>query len=137
MLFVAGMEMSATKKHDVAIDYMEKRISISPTWKSTFQKVSKEVTSAERQYQNQRTEVAKERLEKAEQALREEIDVFNEQQKTPAADLAESTNLGKRISTDYYFQILADDSVEKVFGRVFARLLRGVKSKKPFKVPEE
>jgi hypothetical protein len=38
----------------------------------------------------------------------------------------------EKISTDYYFQILADESVEKVFGHVFARLLRGVKSKAAF-----
>lgn len=140
VLFVVATEMSAIKRYEVAIDYMEKRIPISSTWKSAFQKVSKEFRSAECHYQTQPTEVAKERLEKAEQAFRKEIDVFDEQSKKLAADLlAESTSseLEKRISTDYDFQILADDSVEKVFGRVFARLIRRVKSKKPFKVPGE
>lgn len=36
------------------------------------------------------------------------------------------------LSTDYYFQILSEDSIEKVFGCVFARLIRGIKTRQPF-----
>ena len=129
MLFVAGMEMSVAKKHEDAIAYMEKRGLISPEKKSALKRVFKEFGGAEHQYQNGPSEAAKDRLEKAKEALGKEVGLFNEQSKKPAA--------GERTSTDYDFQILAEDSVEKVFGRVFARLIRGVKSRKPFKVPGE
>ena len=46
--------------------------------------------------------------------------------------MLKSVDKVKKTLTDYYFQILVEDAVSPVFGRVFVRLLRTVKIKAVF-----
>ena len=156
ILCATTQKMGVTEKHDVAIGYMEKRMPIPSKWKDAFRKDLKELKSAEYQHQ-----AADAKLQTARQALREqedasgneksrredacqkaleEVEIAKSQYQAANAELRTAEQTLEELentadlneSTDYHFQILAHDSVEKVFGRVFARLIEGIKSKKPF-----
>ena len=131
--FIAGKKIDVKTRHEAAIKYMEKRVPIRSAWITGFQAALKEIKIAEGQYDKYKSDAARVRLETARQKLREQEDTFETQQtREPAAEVLESADEVEKTSTDYYFQILAEDAVELVFGRVFARLLRGVKSKAVF-----
>ena len=131
--FIAGAEINVKTRHEAAIVYMETRVSILSTWSTDFQEALKEVKSAEGQCKYHHSDAARVRLETARQKLREQEDAFEIQQtRKSATEVPEPVVEVEKTSTDYYFQILADESVDIVFGRVFARLLRGVKTKAAF-----
>lgn len=126
VLLAAGKEMSAPDKHEHALQYMQKRVSISPERKEALEKALGELKGAENHYQNSPTKDVANKLEEAKEKFKKEVRLFEEKPENPAA-------AGGDTSTTYDFQILADDSVEKVFGHVFQRLIRALKSGKTFK----
>ena len=128
--FIASRKFGLKTKHEAAIKYMKTRVSISSTWSTDFQEALNQVNSPKNEYDNRNSDAARSRLEISKQKLREQEDAFE----TPksAAQVSKPVVEVEKTSTDYYFQILADDAVEPVFGRVFARLLRGVKTNAVF-----
>ena len=149
--FIAGKKIDVKTRHEAAIKYMKTRVLISPAWSTNFQETLNEFKRAKGEYDNrsadaarvklgterqklrEQKDAARDRLEEARQKLREQEDAFKtEETREPAIKALESVDEVKTTSTDYYFQILAEDAVEPVFGRVFARLLQGVKFKAVF-----
>lgn len=130
VLLAAGKKMSALDKHEHALQYMQQRGSISPERderKVALEKALRKLKGAEDHHQNSPTnkDVAN-KLEKAREEFKKEVLLFEGESENPAAAEGDT-------STTYDFQILADDSVEKVFGRVFQRLIHAIKSEKSSK----
>jgi hypothetical protein len=139
VLLVAAEEMSEAQKHKAALTYMEERKAISQDWKDSFLKVVKDWESAHARHCNQRDSMeAKEKFEKARQALKDAENTFSGKQsrKQIPQDKNTGSDSAKFNSTDYFFQILAAESVEKVFGHVLGRLILALKTKSPFVVQQ-
>ena len=52
VLLAASAEMKPTMKHEVALEYMEKRVSIAATWKRSFRRASNQFRRSETQLTN-------------------------------------------------------------------------------------
>ena len=131
--FIASREFGLKTRHEAVIKYMKTRVSISSAWTTDFQEALNQFNSAKCKCDNSDSDAARVKLETARQKLREQEDAFETQQtREPAIEVLESVDEVEKTSTEYCFQILGDNAVEPVFGRVFARLLRAVKTKAVF-----
>ena len=131
--FIAGREFGLKTRHEAVIKYMKTRVSISSAWTTDFQEALNQFNSAKCKCDNSDSDAARVKLETARQKLREQEDAFETQQiREPAPEVLELVGEVEKTSTGYYFQILVENTIEPVFGRVFARLLRAVKTKALF-----
>jgi hypothetical protein len=77
--FIASAEFDVKRRHEVAVEYMKTRVSISASWNTEFRKALKEYHSADGQCKHQYSDAARVRLEKARRKLREQEDAFKTQ----------------------------------------------------------
>jgi hypothetical protein len=127
ILFLGGTEKTTEEKHIMALEFMEKRKSIKRK-QSFLNALGALKIAEEKRYGG--TERTKKQQEATFQRATE-----NRTEAKRVLDLeleAISSKRGKLEGggTDYYLQILAEDSVEKIFGCVFARILKAIHSKK-------
>ena len=130
---IAGAKIGKKARHEAAIEYIKTRVLISSAWTTNFQEPLNQFNSAKGECDKRASDAARVKLETARQKLRAQEDVCETQQTSkPAAEVLELVDKIQKTSRDYYFQILAEDAVEKVLGRFVARLLRAVKTKVVF-----
>jgi hypothetical protein len=182
---VAPAPKSASERDEVAMVYMEQRVSISSEWRKRFAERHKRLLEARSRWNaNPGTEKLRKRMDEAQTRLEEVKKEFPGNLSTTATPISKAQNVGghswltlimagaghlfssffggllnlqwaKRFArtirkernahstashaeppvspaTDYYFQILGSESLERVFGHVLARLIRTIKAKGNF-----
>jgi hypothetical protein len=127
ILFLGGTEKTTEEKHIMALEFMKKRKSIKQ--EQSFLKALKALKTAEEK-RNGGTERTKELQEAAFQLAMKNLTEAKHALDLELEAVSSKRSKSEGDGTDYYLQILAADSVEKIFGRVFARILEAIHSKK-------
>lgn len=127
ILFLGGKEMTTEEKYIMVLDFMKKRKPIKQ--EQSFLDALKALKTA-KEKRHGGTESTTKLQEAAFQRATKNLVEARHALDLELEAISSKKSKSERKGTDYYLQILAADSVEKIFGHVFSRILEAIHSKK-------